>query len=312
MEPLRVGTRGSPLAVRQAESVVEALQSIGVCTRLVTIETSGDQFHGSIPASQIVGVFTKEIDRALLDGRVDCAVHSLKDVPTQRPAGIVLAAILPRVPPADVLITLNGRQLHELPPQARLGTGSRRRRAQILQLRSDLDVADIRGNVDTRVHRVLDGDLEAVILAEAGIVRLGLQSHISQRFDPSQFLPAVGQGAIVVECRAEDLPTLTTMTHLNHVDSRLAVLAERALLRQLAAGCLAPVGAWARRINVSTFRMDAGVFDLQGTAEVRSAVEWTTENDQERDRQTAESSGLTLATQLLERGADQLLVQCQA
>jgi hydroxymethylbilane synthase len=206
---VRIGTRGSPLARWQAEWVAGQLRRHHPDrdVALVEIKTEGDRDQNSpLATNGGIGVFTKEIQRELLEGTIDLAVHSLKDLPTQAPTGLALAVVPPREEPGDALIAPTSRTLEALPEGARVGTGSLRRRAQLLHLRPDLEVVAVRGNVETRLDRVLQGRLDAVVLAEAGLRRLGLDRHVTQRLAPPAVLPAVAQGALGLECRADDAP----------------------------------------------------------------------------------------------------------
>jgi hydroxymethylbilane synthase len=253
--PLRLGTRASALARWQAEWVAARLREQGVDVELVPISTTGDQQQGRIQAVGGQGLFTKEIQRALLDDRIDLAVHSLKDLPTGDVSGLCLAAVPERGPIADVLVTNKGvgsRFLTEEPGRQRqdnndfrplwcVGTGSLRRRAQLLHFRPDLQMRDIRGNVETRLRKLHQGDFDAIVLAEAGLRRLGLDQHIAQVLPLDVMLPAVGQGALALETRADDGATCSLVATLDHPPTHAAVLAERAMLAALQGGCLAPI-----------------------------------------------------------------------
>jgi hydroxymethylbilane synthase len=244
--PVRIGTRGSPLALWQANHVADALRRAdpGRAVELVHIQTAGDVVR-DVPLAQLGGdgAFTKEIQRALRAGRVDVAVHSLKDLPTFAVDNLVLAAVPPRGPAGDALVSRRHRSFAELPAGAAVATSSLRRRAQALHRRPDLRLVDIRGNVETRLRKLAEQDLDALILAQAGLVRLGLGGHITEILNPSWMLPAVGQGALGLECRADDAGTLALLRPLDDPPTRQAVLAERALLRGLGGGCQVPVGA---------------------------------------------------------------------
>jgi hydroxymethylbilane synthase len=244
--PLRIGTRGSPLALWQARHVAERLRPLASLrsVELIEIETSGDVVR-DVPLSQIGGdgVFTKEIQRALLDGRVDVAVHSLKDLPTAIVPELTLAAVPERGPSGDAFVSRRWRRFDDLPIGATVGTSSLRRRSQALHRRPDLKLIDIRGNVGTRLAKLDGPGLDALILAQAGLERLGLGAHITEILDVSWMLPAVGQGALGLECRADDETTNAVLAPLDHAATRQAVLAERAFLRELGGGCLVPVGA---------------------------------------------------------------------
>lgn len=242
---LRLGTRASALAMAQARSVAAALTARGYQVELVEISTQGDRSSAPLETLGGTGVFVASLREALLDGRVDLAVHSLKDLPTGQAEGLVIAAIPVREDPRDALCARDGLKLSDLPAGARVGTGSPRRVAQLRTLGLDLDLVGIRGNVDTRLAKVADGSLDAVVLARAGLARLGRLDVISEVLDPIQVLPAPGQGALAVECRAFDHDLVSVLSTLDDHASRAAVTAERSLLAVLEAGCTAPVGAYA-------------------------------------------------------------------
>jgi hydroxymethylbilane synthase len=246
MNPLRIGTRGSPLALWQARHVADRLRPLAGSrpVELVEIETAGDRIR-DVALTQIGGdgVFTKEIQRALLSGVVDVAVHSLKDLPTAFVSGLTLAAVPERGPAGDAFVSHKHRRFDDLPPGAVVGTSSLRRRSLTLNRRPDLHLVNLRGNVETRLRKLDEQNLDAIVLAEAGLRRLGLESTITELLDPQWMFPAVGQGALGLECRTDDVSTLGLLEHLNHTPTRQAVLAERALLRGLGGGCLVPIGA---------------------------------------------------------------------
>ncbi len=243
---IRVGTRGSRLALAQTAIVVDALRSAhpDVIFEVVTISTKGDA-NTTAPISAIgVGVFVKELESALTDGRVDVAVHSAKDMPADLPDGFAIAAVLKREDPRDVLVSRHTGGLRGLPEGARVGTGSARRRALVLAQRPDLVVEPLRGNVDTRLAKLRSGGgPDAILLAAAGLARLGRLSEVSEFLDPAVFVPAIGQGALAVEARADDLEVIGLVRPLDHRDSRIAVDAERAFLRAAGGGCSVPVSA---------------------------------------------------------------------
>ncbi|MEX1039009.1 MAG: hydroxymethylbilane synthase [Pirellulaceae bacterium] len=243
---IRVGTRSSQLALWQANWVAEALHHLGHPVEIIHISTKGDVTQGPLGEIGGQGLFTKEIQAALLDGRIDVAVHSLKDLPTAPTPALTLAAIPPREACGDVLVAREPSTLESLKPNAVLGTGSVRRKAQALHIRPDLEVRDIRGNVETRLRKMDEGDYDAIILAEAGLRRLLLNERIQHVLDKRQMLPAVGQGALGIEIRVKDEATRAAVSQLDHPASRQAVTAERTLLADLRGGCLAPVGAWGR------------------------------------------------------------------
>ncbi|MFI9813123.1 hydroxymethylbilane synthase [Saccharothrix variisporea] len=242
---LRIGTRGSALALAQTGHVADALRAAGADVEIVTISTPGDR--SSAPIAEIgIGVFTSALRDALANGEIDVAVHSYKDLPTARDPRLSLAAVPPREDPRDALVARDGLTLGELPAGSRVGTGSPRRAAQLEALGLGLEVVPLRGNVDTRIRKVRDGELDAVVLARAGIARLGRTAEITETLEPIQMLPAPAQGALAVECRVDDVDTEHLLqSTLDDSASRAAVAAERALLAALEAGCSAPVGALA-------------------------------------------------------------------
>ncbi len=308
---LRIGTRGSSLARWQAEWVANHLRGChpGLSVELIEIRTRGDHNRDS-PQASIggTGLFTKEIQRAVLDGVVDVAVHSLKDLPTQSPDELVLAVVPRREDVADVLIAPVHQTLQALPAGSRVGTSSLRRRGQLLYLRPDIEVATIRGNVETRLNQALEGKLDAVILAWAGLHRLSLHQHITQRLAPPDFLPAVGQGALGIECRAEDDTTRTLLLPLDDAPTHRAILAERTTLAEMKGGCLIPIAAWARDIDVDIkgdrsdqLALDAAVFDPNGHARVAVTLTGPREDPHELGFRVAQALCAQGAEPLLER-----------
>jgi hydroxymethylbilane synthase len=266
---------------------------------LVEIKTQGDRDRNSaLAAIGGQGLFTKEIQRALLDAAVEIAVHSLKDLPTKGPEALVLGAIPPREELADALVAPAHGTLANLPSGATVGTGSLRRRAQVLFARPDLKVVGIRGNVETRLSQALRGALDAVVLAEAGLRRLGLERHVTERLGPPRFLPAVGQGALGIECRADDATTRALLGPLDDPDTRRAVLAERRALAELEGGCMIPMGTWARRIAAG-LALDAEVFDPDGRQRVFAALCGSPDDP--------DDLGCRVARSLRQQGADRLL-----
>lgn len=249
MSSLRLATRGSPLAMAQSDLAAAALRAADPALDVVyvIVRTEGDIDRTS-PLHQIGGrgVFVRAVEQALLDGRADIAMHSLKDVPTAPVEGLTLAAILPRGDPRDVLVASDGRRLAELPPGARIGIGSVRRRLLLRALRPDLDLAEIRGNVDTRMGKVASGEYDAVVIAAAGLDRLGRLGEATQVFEALEFLPSPGQGAIAVQCREDDADTVERLLAVDDHATRAAVEAERGFLAELGAGCTRPVGAYAQ------------------------------------------------------------------
>jgi len=245
--PLRLGSRGSPLARWQAQEVQRRLAALGQSCEIVLVQTTGDRRTDvSLATLGGKGLFTRELELELAGHRLDAAVHSLKDVPSLLPQGMALAAILEREDPHDALIAAPGMRWDQLAHGARVGTSSLRRQAQALALRPDLRILPLRGNVDTRLRRWRDGDFDALLLAAAGLKRLGRADAIAEILPADQFCPSAGQGALALECRADDHATWTALQPLNHAATAVAVTAERALLQRLECGCQAPVGAYAR------------------------------------------------------------------
>src|SRR5262249_16595012 len=270
--PLRIGTRGSRLALWQANYVAERLRPLaqGRSIELVEIETVGDQVRDK-PLSQIGGdgIFTKEIQRALLAGMLDVAVHSLKDVPTHPVAGLTLAAVAPRGPVGDVFISRKHGSFDDLPHAATVATSSLRRQAMCLHRRPDLNLVNIRGNIETRLRKLDGENLDAIILAQAGLERLGLGQVITEVLNSSWMLPAVGQGALGVECRVEDETALSVAKQLDDYPTHQAVLAERALLRGLGGGCLLPIGTLSR-VEGDRLYLRCAVFRPNGSERVEA------------------------------------------
>jgi len=297
---LRLGTRASALATWQANWVAEQLIERGFGVELVPITTQGDiSQRDPIGDLGSPGVFTKELQRALLDRRIDLAVHSLKDLPTDPVAGLTLAAVPAREVTADALISGDAFPLEQLRRGAVIGTGSLRRRAQLLHLRGDLAMKEIRGNVDTRLRKLRDGEYDAIVLAEAGLKRLGLDGQITERFNFDQMLPAIGQGALGIEAREDDGPTRDAVCLLNDPASDQAVMAERSLLEVLRGGCLAPIGGLARTTTDQQIQLDAVVLSPDGSrrlaASGRDAAEY------------AVQLGRRVAEDLLSQGAANLI-----
>jgi hydroxymethylbilane synthase len=299
---LRIGTRGSPLALWQATWVADRLRVLhpDLAVALVEIKTHGDRDRNT-PLAQLggLGLFTKEIQRAVLDGTVDVAVHSLKDLPTRSPEGLVLGAVPAREDLADALVAPGHKTLEALPDGARVGTGSLRRRAQLLYLRPGLHVVGLRGNVETRLKQALEGRIDAVVLAEAGLRRLGLHGHVTERLGPPRFLPAVGQGALGLECRSDDAATLARLAPLDDPAPRRAVLAERAALAELEGGCMIPLGAWGRDTDDGRLVLDVAVFDPDGRARAITSLTGS--------RDDPERLGRLVAQALRDQGAERLL-----
>ncbi len=295
---IRLGTRASALAMWQAEWVASQLSSLGAHVELIKIQTEGDVRSAPIGQLGAQGVFTKEIQRALLDDRIDLAVHSLKDLPTEAIDGLCLAAVPQRESPRDALVTTVADSFDRLPPNAKVGTGSLRRRAQLLAARPDLTLAEMRGNVGTRLRKLQEGECDALILAEAGLRRLNLQHHITQVLPKSLMLPAVGQGALGLETRQDDGATREFLQHLDDPETHNAVLAERTLLARLHGGCRAPIGAWGR-VDGQQLWLDAVVLVPDGSQRLTACASGPPSD--------AIELGHHVADDLLAQGAQELL-----
>jgi hydroxymethylbilane synthase len=291
---IRLGTRASTLALAQADSVAAALGGVTEI-EIVPMRTEGDRrADARLAVVGGKGLFVREIEEALLRGEIDLAVHSLKDLPAEPPAGLVLAAFPPREDPRDVLLARGPATVETLPRGARVGTSSPRRRALLLSQRADLAVEPIRGNVDTRLRKLAAGDWEAIVLASAGLRRLGLTPEHGVALDPSVFVPAVGQGIIAVEARADDRATLARLAPADDAATRACALAERAYLSRLGASCTTPMAAHAR-LDDGTLRMAAVVASEDGRRVLRANAEGPVAE--------AERLGRDLADTLLDRGA---------
>ena len=295
---LRIGTRASRLARWQADWVATQLSLLDINIEMVLITTQGDTAEGPIENLGAQGVFTKEIQRALLEEKIDLAVHSLKDLPTDPVEGLSLAAVPTRESASDVLLTGNGELLVNLPAGCRVGTGSLRRQAQLLYARPDLDVQPIRGNVETRISKLDEKHYDAIVLAEAGLVRLELQHRISQVLPAEIILPAVGQGALGLETRSDDDTTRDQLAPLNDIASYSAVIAERSLLSTLRGGCLAPIGAWGRWKD-ETLLLDAVCLDEKGSRRLTAAGS--------SDGTDPAELGTRLANEMISQGALELI-----
>jgi hydroxymethylbilane synthase len=296
--PIRLGTRGSALAVAQSQQVADALQAAsGRPVELVEVVTTGDR--SAAPVQRLgVGVFVSALRDALTAGDIDVAVHSYKDLPTEPAPGLVIAAVPERADPRDVLVAADGVGLAKLPAGARIGTGAPRRMAQLNALGAGLTCVPIRGNVDTRLRKVESGELDAVVVAAAGLQRLGRLTEVTEFLDPDVVLPAPAQGALAVECRVTDAELTATVGALDHPATRAAVLAERALLAALEAGCTAPVGGYAT-VTDGVLSLRGVVVTLDGSTSIRRLGTGTPAD--------AESVGRRLAAELLDAGADSLL-----
>ncbi|MEP6696261.1 MAG: hydroxymethylbilane synthase [Pseudonocardiales bacterium] len=298
---LRLGTRGSALALAQARAVAEA---IGADVELVEVPTVGDDASTAVSALGGTGVFVSALRDRLLAGEIDLAVHSYKDLPTAPAAGLVVAAVPRREDPRDVLVARDGATLGELRTGARVGTGAPRRIAQLRSLGLGLEVVPIRGNVDTRLRKVAEGEFDAVVLARAGLARLGRLAEVTEVLDPIQMLPAPAQGALAVECRVDDVELTALLAPLEDAGSRAAVTAERALLAALEAGCTAPVAALAE-IAIGESEQDTEMY-------LRGSVTALDGSDAARLSATgliveADAIGRRLAADLLDAGAKHLM-----
>jgi len=298
---LRIGTRGSQLALYQANWVREKLieAHLGLTVTLIKIKTTGDKIQ-DVPLAKMggKGLFVKEIEEALIQKKIDLAVHSIKDVPTEFPKGLHLSVITQREDPRDVFISRDGRVLKDLPRKAKIGTSSLRRQAQLLHFRSDLELVPLRGNLDTRLKKLKTMSLDGIVLALAGVKRLGLKERITEIIPTEISLPAIGQGALGIETRLGDKEVEEQIQFLNDKDSWIAVSAERAFLKKLEGGCQVPIAAFARTVG-TTFQMDGLVGTIDGKRLVRHHIEGPIEK--------AESLGIELAEILLGKGAREIL-----
>jgi hydroxymethylbilane synthase len=291
---LRLGTRKSPMAMAQSGHVAKLItERTGAGVELVGLTTFGDVTRANLPDIGGTGVFVSALRESLLAGDVDLAVHSLKDLPTAAMPGITLAAVPARDDPRDALAGRDGAKLADLPPGAVIGTGSPRRAAQLLLLRPDVRPVAVRGNAGTRLGKVTSGEVDAVVLAYAGLARIGELDRVSQVFEPDDMLPAPGQGALAVECRTEDRAMMDLLALVDDPASRAAVTAERTLLAELQAGCSAPVGAYAAGTGV--LHLTAIVVAEDGGRAVRARLSGPTSR--------AEGLGRAVAAELLRQGA---------
>lgn len=299
---IRIGTRASELALRQARQVQEALATRDVKSELITFKTAGDKrIDEPLSAIGAKGLFTKELEHALRSKKVECCVHSLKDLPTESPPGVVIAAILEREDPRDALVvndSLGVGTIDELPRGSRVGTSSLRRRALLLARRSDLEVVDLRGNVPTRLRKVDDGQVHAAILAIAGLNRLGVHQRVDEVLDPPEWLPAAGQGAIAVQAREDDTRMRELLAPLDHAPTGIAVRAERACLAEMEGGCQVPIGALART-EPDGLVLHAFISDPRGAHLIRGHAIIDVENP--------EGGGHRVAYDILSRGGRYVL-----
>lgn len=297
---MKIATRASALALVQANHIAGVLRNAGIpAVELMEIRTSGDKDRVR-PLSEIggLGVFTRELEEALLAGVADLAVHSLKDLPTVLPEGLVLAGVPEREDPRDAWLSRGGQPLEDIPAGSRVGTSSMRRSSQVLAARPDLLCAEIRGNVPTRIRKMDEGEFDAVVLAVAGLKRLGLAGRITQVLPPEVMLPAISQGALGLETRLEDTVTRAAAVTISHPGTRDAVLAERALLRALGGGCRLPIGGWGR-IEAGRLLLDGCACSVDGKRVLRASGDAAPGD--------AEALGIQVAALLREQGALELL-----
>lgn len=297
---LRLGTRASPLALCQANWVKRRLEqeNPSISVNLVRIKTSGDKIEAPLFKVGGKGLFVKEIEEALLRGDVDLAVHSAKDLPASIPEGLTLMAFPEREDPRDALITKNGKRFSEIPPGGKVGTGSLRRKAQLLNLRPDLEVVPLRGNLDTRVKKLSSLKLDGIILASAGLRRMCWEAGISEYFEPEVMLPAIGQGVLAIEGRMREERVRQVVAFLNHLPTQISVLAERAFLKRLGGGCQVPIAGLAR-VEEEKLVLTGLVAGIDGKKIVRGKVEGPFDRKEEL--------GEGLADELLEKGAGEIL-----
>jgi len=292
--PLRLGTRRSPMAMAQSAHVARLLTArTGNQVELVGLRTFGDTSQADLAQIGGTGVFVSELRKRLLDGAIDFAVHSLKDLPTWQDGALILAAVPPRDDPRDVLAARNGAKLADLRAAARIGTGAPRRAAQLLMIRPDLRPVPIRGNADTRLGKVDSGEVDAVVLAYAGLARIGRLDAVTQVFEPDEMMPAPGQGALAVECLASRPDLARLLSQVDDRPSRAAAEAERSVLAALQAGCSAPIGAYAAGVN--ELRLDAIVAAADGGGALRASAAGPADQ--------AAAIGRQVAAELLSRGA---------
>lgn len=304
--PLILGSRGSKLALWQANFIKEELERHHrVEVRLEIIRTTGDKIT-DVPLAQVGGtkaLFTKEIEDAMLAGHIDLAVHSLKDMPVQLPDGLTLAAIPPREDPRDALVSRSGQQFAVLPAGTRIGTSSLRRQVQLKLLRKDIQIETLRGNLDTRLRKLSEGQYDAIVVAAAGLKRLGWQERATQFFAPDEMVPAIGQGALALEARADDTELLQGLSFLRDPAAEAATRAERAFLARLGGGCQVPIGAHAV-VDGDRLRLVGIVVSVEGERAVRGTSEGTAAD--------AARLGESLAEKLLREGAEEILAAIAA
>lgn len=311
MQTINIATRQSPLALWQAEHIKTRLEQLypNMSVNLVPMVTKGDKILDT-PLAKIggKGLFVKELEQALLEKRADIAVHSLKDVPMALPDGLTLGAYCERERPTDAFVSNQFTSLDNLPYGAKLGTSSLRRQCQIQQQRPDLQIISLRGNVGTRLAKLDAGEYDAIILATSGLMRLGLDERIRHELDPDICLPAVGQGALAIECRADDMATLDLLKPLNHDISKICVIAERAMNRQLQGGCQVPIAGFATLEN-GQLLLKGRVGSLDGKILLKSQLSKSLTENLSDNIAIAEKLGIRIANDLLSQGADKILAE---
>jgi hydroxymethylbilane synthase len=306
---LRIGSRGSQLALWQANHVAELLRGRGHSVEIEIIKTTGDRLQ-EVTFAQVgsKGMFTKEIEEALADGRVDLAVHSLKDLPTELPEGFALAATPERVDPRDVFVSGKHANIASLPAGAKVGTSSQRRRAQLRALRADVEAVEFRGNVDTRLRKLAEGQVEAILLAAAGLDRLAKTEWVRERLDPRDFCPAAGQGSLGIETRLGDEATIAALAFLDDAKTRFAVTAERAALAALGGGCQVPIGVHCRLASGESGEAADSCWEIFGVvADPMTGKATRAYHSVPQTHHDAAALGQAMATMLLESGAGQVL-----
>ena len=300
-KPVRIATRGSKLGLYQSHKVKEELEKRfpGKVFEIVVIKTRGDKIL-DVALSKIgdIGLFTRELENSLLSNEADLAVHSLKDMPTELPEGLFIAGVLKRGEVRDALVSISGKKLKELDETDIVATSSLRRRAQLLSFNGNLRTIDIRGNVDTRIHKMEEGYCTAMIMAAAGLQRLGMQAKISEMLDPDIMAPAVSQGAIAIEIRRNDKASASLVSEINHIPTFNAVIAERVFLTALEGGCQVPIGCFTESDGIK-FKMSGVIADIDGSSMMKDFVEGQTED--------AGRMALELAQKFLDKGAKELI-----
>lgn len=311
MQTINIATRQSPLALWQAEHIKTRLEQLypNMSVNLVPMVTKGDKILDT-PLAKIggKGLFVKELEQALLEKRADIAVHSLKDVPMALPDGLTLGAYCERERPTDAFVSNQFTSLDDLPYGAKLGTSSLRRQCQIQQQRPDLQIISLRGNLGTRLAKLDAGEYDAIILATSGLMRLGLDERIRHELDPDICLPAVGQGALAIECRADDMATLDLLKPLNHDISKICVIAERAMNRQLQGGCQVPIAGFATLEN-GQLLLKGRVGSLDGKILLKSQLSKSLTENLSDNIAIVEKLGICIANDLLSQGADKILAE---